>query len=134
MTSLPVDAGLMERFRAAGTKIRWREVIEAGRGRARPAKTRVRIAHLNDEEARVEAQEIPGGLRLTVDSGPVGALVVLLEADSRGPPGLLAGRDAGTLPAFTQGAIEAGWGPAAHAPPGALGLPDLVALARYALA
>ena len=134
MSGLGIDAGLLDRFRSAGAKIRWREVIEPSKGRAKSTKTRVRIAHLHDEEARIEARELTAGLTLVVESGPVGALVVLLEVDRRGPPALLAARDAGFLTEFPQGAIEAGWGPTVHGGPGGLGLPDLVALARYALA
>ncbi len=125
---LSIDAGLLARFRAAGAAIAWRPAATKGaRGR------RARIAHLHDEEARVEAWGRDPGGGVEVDSGPVGALVILLEADRRGAlPGVEA-RAAGADPRFPQGALAATWGPA----PAAVGGPtvrDLVELARYALA
>ena len=132
---LPIDPGLLGRFRLAGDRIAWRAVpggTPERAGRRSGATAVVRIAHLHDEEARVEETARAGRRRIVVDSGPVGALVLLLEADRRGPPSRLVARAAGELPAFTQGAIEAEWG---GAPPSAPGLPltDLVSLARYAL-
>lgn len=131
---LPVDAGLLGRLRAAGGQIAWREAARGGR-RARGAKApgTVRIAHLHDEEARVEARSAPGRHALVVDSGPVGALVVLLEVDRRGRATRLIAREAGEVPGFDHGAIEAEWGGAPDPTPG-LPIADLVALARYALA
>lgn len=127
-----VSEGLLERFRAAGERIAWREDGRPPRrgGKKATVGTRVRIAHLHDEEARVE-ERADGGRR--VDSGPVGALVLLLEIDRRGPARSLRAHPAGALPGFGQGAIEASW-----ASPIAAGtdvpLKDLVDLARYALA
>jgi len=126
-----VGAGLLARFRSAGTELRWRDAGPAARPRrGAPAVDRVRIAHLHDEEARVV--ERPDGA-VVVDSGPVGALVLLLEIDRRGAPMFLGARAAGAVAGFGQGAIEARW--AGRSEPGAPALPlsDLVALARYAL-
>ncbi len=132
---LPIDPGLLGRFRAAGERIVWRPApggAPAGKGRRAGTTATARIAHLHDEEARVEETAPAGGRRLVVDSGPVGALVILLEAERRGAPSRLTARAAGELPAFAQGAIEAEWGGAASSVPG-VPLADLVALARYAL-
>lgn len=127
---LPVDPGLLARFRAAGAQIDWRDaprrsLTEKGR--------RARIAHLHDEEARVESWgRAPGG-GAEVDSGPLGALVLLLEIDRRGALPALSGREAGVDRAFPQGAIAAVWGPRSPASAGPT-VRDLVELARYALA
>lgn len=134
MTGLPVEPGLLERLRAAGTRIAWREATPRAAGRRRRgASAAARIAHLHDEEARVEEGDGKDGHALLVDSGPVGALVVLLEADRRGLPSRLVAHAAGVRPGFASGAIEAAW---SGGPPDGSGLPlaDLVALARYALA
>ncbi len=141
-----VDPGLAERFRAAGAQIAWRDAEAAAetpaprraapKGRAKPRVAhRTRIAHLHDEEARVEETVDGGGSRWLVDSGPVGALVLLLEVHRRGPPTTLGTRDAVEGSPFPMGALEATWSgrPGNHAeyslPPA-----DLIALARYALA
>ncbi len=132
--ALPLDAGLRRRFLDASAEIAWRDA-EASRARPRQAAAaRARIAHLHDEEARVEESGRGRRVTLVVDSGPVGALVVLTEIDRRGLPGLLTTHEAGELPEFPQGALEARWGsiPTKGAP--ALPLRDLVELARYALA
>ncbi len=125
---LDVDIGLRTRLLEAGAAVAWRPAPRSPRrtkGRA------ARIAHLHDEEARVETwgSESDGGVE--VESGPLGALVLLLEVDRRGPPSSLEPRSAGDDPAFPAGAIRATWGRATSA--GALGLHDLVELARYAL-
>jgi hypothetical protein len=128
---LPIDAGLLARFRAAARAIAWRP----GTTRPRAAKGhRVRIAHLHDEDARVESwgTEARGGV--AVDSGPVGALVLLLEADRRGPPTTLGAEEAGRNPAFPSGALVAAWGPGDVPQDSHPRLEDLVELARYALA
>jgi hypothetical protein len=129
--ALPVDAGLLSRFRDGARGIVWRPA--APRPRARRGR-RARIAHLNDEEARVESwgTEAKGGV--AVDSGPLGALVLLLEADRRGAPSALGARNAGQDPAFPNGAIVAGWGGEAVPEDSTPRLADLVELARYALA
>lgn len=129
-----VDGGLLERFRSAGARIAWREVPTTV-GRSRRPKgppPRSRIAHLHDEEARV-IESASGRL---VESGPVGALVLLLEIDRRGAPVCLRAHAAGEKPGFASGAIEARWDLGATTSAGGtdLLLRDLVDLARYALA
>ena len=126
------DPGLLVRFRAAGAEIRWREeVTVVRRSRKRAPVDRVRIAHLHDEEARIV--ERPDGA-MVVDSGPVGALVLLLEIDRRGTPTDLRAREAGQLPGFAQGALEARWNVVPSSSGPTLPMKDVVALARYALA
>jgi hypothetical protein len=130
-TVLPIDAGLLKRFREGGQAIAWRPAPP----RKRASKGhRATIAHLHDEEARVESWggERKGGVE--VDSGPLGALVLLLEADRRGPPSGLGARDAGRDPAFPSGAIIAVWGGGKVPGDSKPRLGDLVELARYALA
>ncbi len=135
--ALPVDPGLLRRFQAAGTEIAWRPA-PASRGEKRRGGSRAgggaRIAHLHDEEARVEERSDGAARLLVTDSGPVGALVLLLEIDRRGPPTGLRAHEAGAMSGFAQGALEARWGaPLARGEP-SLPLRDLVELARYALA
>jgi hypothetical protein len=144
--SSSVDAGLRERFRAANAQISWREVEPpksrpskraARKTPAKPSKgpsSRTRIAHLNDEDARVEESIVGSTTAWVVDSGPVGALVLLLELERRGPPALLTTHDADPDSAFPQGAIEARWNGGATPPEFALPLGDLIQLARFALA
>ncbi len=127
---LPIDEGLLARFRAASAAIAWRPARTKGPGA--PSR-RARVAHLHDEEARVEQWGRPPGGGVEVDSGPVGALVILLEADRRGVVPALAAREAGADPRFPQGALRATWG-GDPAPPGGPTVRDLVELARYALA
>ena len=125
MTGL--DDGLRRRFRLAGAAIAWRSAPGGGG----PGD---RIAHLHDEEGRVRVAEAAGGVTITADPGPVGALVLLLEIEARGLPEHLMARDAGASP-FPGGALLALWGSAR--PPAdarAIRLEDLVAVARYALA
>ncbi|HYA55128.1 MAG TPA: hypothetical protein VEG42_05965 [Thermoplasmata archaeon] len=128
---LPIDPGLLARFRAAGEKIAWRSVPARGKHRAAG---RVRIAHLNDEEARVAVSGRGTNARVSVDAGPVGALVLLLEIDRRGVPTALGASEAGREPGFPSGAIVAAWGDAQVPDDSEPRLPDLVDLARYALA
>lgn len=134
-----LDTGLAERFRAAGAQIQWRDPEGDGaahakaKDRSAPAR-QVRIAHLNDEEARVEAAEGKLSSTWIVDSGPVGALVLLLEIQRRGPPARLAPRDADPSGPFPMGAIEACWERRAASAPYELPARDLILLARYALA
>ncbi len=126
---LPIDPGLLARFRDAGRQIAWRAAPRP-RHRGRTA----RVAHLHDEDARVERWGTDGTGGVAADSGPVGALVVLLEADRRGAAPSLTAWNAGTDPAFPQGAIVGTWG---EAPPPGDSVPrlaDLVEIARYALA
>jgi hypothetical protein len=132
-----IDPGLRTRFHAAGAEIAWRDVppmlgAKRARGTVRPSS---RIAHLHDEEARVEEVADGTNPRLVVDSGPVGALVLVLRWDERGPPTRLVPHEAGTVPGFPSGALEAEWGPSDGSPSVlAVPLTQLVALARYALA
>lgn len=128
---LPIDPGLLARFRMAGGTITWRA---APKGPKRPAGRVAQIAHLNEEEARVEqwGSDPHGGV--AVDSGPLGALVLLLEADRRGRPPTLGAQEAGRDPAFPSGSIVGVWGEGAVPTDARPHLKDLVELARYALA
>ena len=128
-TPLSVDPGLLTRFRAAGERIAWRTA-----GGKQPAGLKARIAHLNDEEARVEVAGRGAKARVTVDSGPLGALVLLLEIDRRGPPTGLGAGEAGRNRRFPSGAIVAAWDGEAVPDDSTPGLRDLVDLARYSLA
>ena len=127
---LRIDPGLLGRFRAAGAKIAWRDSTStphAARSR------RARVAHLNDEDARVESwgRSPRGGVE--VDAGPLGALILLLEADRRGSVPTVESREAGVDSAFPGGALYAEWGPRARPVRGPT-IHDLIELARYALA
>lgn len=128
---LPIDAGLLVRYRDAGRRIAWRP---APPGAKRPAGRRARIAHLNDEEARAEEWGSGTVAGIAVDSGPLGALIVVLEIDRRGAPAALGAENAGRDPAFPAGAIVAGWGAAPVPTDSRPRVADLVELARYALA
>ncbi|HKV89820.1 MAG TPA: hypothetical protein VJQ43_01315 [Thermoplasmata archaeon] len=140
MTSPPglpgVDAGLLSRFRAAAEKITWRDLAgPKPTRRSRAAKGRlIRIAHLNDEEARIEERSASNEQTLVVESGPVGALVLLMRWDRVGPPSRLRTHEAGEADGFPNGAIEARWQAGVTEGEFALPLSDLVGLARYALA
>ena len=139
---LPLDAGLLDRFRRAGGEIAWRDAAGASPRQAAPPKkaragahsTVRRIAHLNDEEATVERSGPESTPTLVVDSGPVGALVLLLEMDRRGLPHTLTTHEAGDLSGFPTGALEASWAKSGTEKPLGLPISDLVGLARYALA
>jgi hypothetical protein len=127
---LPLDAGLLARLRAAGGSIRWRNAPSARSGsRGR----RARIANLHEEEARVETWGTARSGGVAVDSGPVGALVLLLEAAARGPPSALGAGKAGRDPAFPSGSLVATWGSARPPVDSRPTLEDVVELARYAL-
>ena len=128
--ALSIDPGLLARFREAGRQIAWRA---APKGR-RPAGRKARIAHLHDEEARVEEWGTARRRGMAVDSGPVGALVLVLEADRRGAPTQLGAENAGRDRAFPSGAIVAAWGEVAVPTDARPTVSDLVELARYALA
>jgi len=128
MSRLTIDDGLLRRLRDAGREVVWRT---AGPGpRAGPT---ARVARLRDEETRVESHEAPGGVTVEVDAGPVGAVVLLLEADRRGLPSSLGSRNAGRSSSFPQGSIVAGWGAGEVAGDARPTVRDLVELARYAL-
>jgi hypothetical protein len=122
-----VDAALWGRFRAAGDRIAWRPTP----GGAGPDD---RIAHLHDEEARVVSEGAGGSETITVDPGPVGALVLLLALHGRTAPRRLETADRAPAP-FRNGAFRVSW---VSRPPleGGRELPEseLVGLARYALA
>jgi hypothetical protein len=128
---LAVDPGLLARFRAAGAKIAWRPTRSKAR---RAGGGGPRVAHLNDEEARVVTSASGGNVRVAVDSGPLGALVLLLEIDRRGPPTALGASEAGHEPGFSSGAIVAAWGEETVPTDSRPRVTDLVELARYALA
>ena len=124
---LPSDDPLRPRLEAEAARIAWRTAPGAPRG------VRARIAHLHEEEARVERR--PKGRNayaILVDSGPVGALVLLLEIDRAASAPALSSLEAGQDERFPQGALVATW-PAHRAPVAPIGIPDLIALARYAL-
>jgi hypothetical protein len=128
---LAIDPGLLARYREAGRKIAWRAAPKSAR---RPAGRKARIAHLNDEDARVEEWGTAKRAGIAVDSGPVGALVLLLEIDRRGPPTALGAENAGRDAAFPSGAIMAAWGEVTVPTDSRPKVQDLVELARYALA
>ena len=125
-----IDPGLLERFRSAGAQIEW-SALPAKKGHPATA----RQAHLFQEEARVETVETRQGVRVSADSGPVGALVLLLELEKRGRPSQVVAQFPGRDPNFPTGALVGLWG-AAELPPsdGPVSIADLVDLARYALA
>ncbi len=136
---LGIDRGLLDRFRAAGETIRWREANSGSRSRTpsriqRPRRARWRIAHLHDEEARIEEEEVGRRYVLVTDSGPVGALVLLLEIDRRGLPRTLEALDSKRFSRFPGGALQASWSSQPLTNPArAVPLSDVVGLARYAL-
>ena len=142
---LPIDPGLLERFIDAEQGIEWKPVeppprpaSERGKRRGSGKKGRTdggaRLAYYHDETARVEQRSIGTEDILLVTSGPVGALVLIGESRRRGLPTSLEARNAGDLPEFPEGAIEARWDPNAHTPHHAVLFADVVKLARYALA
>jgi len=144
--ALPVDPGLRERFRAAAAQISWidknpkrsRPAVRAPKGRAIPPAPRtsesLRVAHLNDEDARVEVRTAPGTISVHVDSGPLGALVLLLEMERLGPPTALTTHEARADGPFPSGSIEALWSSSPVPSEDPLPMDDLIRLARYALA
>ena len=144
--ALPVDAGLRERFRAASAQITW--IDKSPRRAARPAAAKgkapqktpaassesLRVAHLNDEDARVEVRSAPDRISVVVDSGPLGALVLLLEMERLGPPTVLTTHEAVADGPFPLGSIEALWSADPVRSEDPLPMDDLIRLARYALA
>lgn len=127
---LPVDAGLLARLKEAYASIAWTDApSEEG-----PGVRAARRALLHDESARVETWETPKGAGIAVTSGPVGALVLLVEVDRRGAPRVLGARNAGEEAMFPEGAIVAAWGEETVAVSSRPRLGDLVELARYAMA
>jgi hypothetical protein len=130
--ALGIDPGLLGRFRAAGGRIAWRAAPRP-KG-AKTPKGAGRIAHLNDEEARIEERTEGRAVHLVVESGPVGALVLLLAWADRGAPNRLVTREAGEVPGFPSGALEAAWLDGSMERALAIPVADVVGLARYALA
>ncbi|MCI4362456.1 MAG: hypothetical protein L3J77_04615, partial [Thermoplasmata archaeon] len=111
---LGIDPGLLGRFRTAGATITWKPA-ESAKG-SRTGRRSARVAHLNDEEARVEERSEGAAQVLTVDSGPVGALVLILRWADGGTPTRLVTHEAGELAGFPSGAIEARWESPAGSP------------------
>ena len=130
MSSLPIDEGLRRRLRDAGAAIAWRAQGEQGPVGSLGA---ARVARLHEEEATVMVREEPSGAVVEVTAGPVGAVVLLLEADRRGPPAALGSRNARSGSAFPLGSILATWGTARAEADARPTVRDLVELARYAL-
>jgi hypothetical protein len=130
VSGLEIDQGLLRRLRAAGAKISWRAAVAPAHRRGGPD---ARLARLAEEDARVETTQGSAGAVVEVDSGPVGAVVLLLEADRRGPPSHLGSRAAGRSPSFPAGSIVAAWGTARPEADATPSVRDLVELARYAL-
>ncbi len=128
-SALPVDPGLLERLKDAYSAIVWTEAAVDDRPGTRNART----ARLHDESARVETWESTRGDGLAVTSGPVGALVLLIEIDRRGAPNVLGARNAGKEALFPDGAIVATWGEEPVEIDTRPRLKDVVELARYAL-
>jgi hypothetical protein len=128
-----IEPGLMARFRIAGGQISWRAAVPKAPGKSKRKETGARIAHLHDEESRVEERAAGNSQVLVVDSGPVGALVVVLALDERGLPNRLVTHEAGAVPGFAAGAIEARWDAGSEERSFALSVSDVVSLARYAL-
>jgi hypothetical protein len=157
--ALPLDDGFRLRILEASGEIRWRPAdapspapgaaptrsalprssprarrsARAGSTERRATTTEARIAHLHDEEARVEEVRRGRVRALTVTSGPVGALVLVGEIAREGVPSELRAYAAGERAGFPDGAIEARWEDDTGAPRLALPIADLVSLARFAL-
>ena len=93
-----------------------------------------RLAYYHDETARIEERTVGAEDVITVTSGPVGALVLVGECARRGLPTSLESKNAGELPEYPEGAIEARWDPNVRARTLTLPLRDVVELARFALA
>jgi hypothetical protein len=127
VSGLGVDDGLVRRIREAAGAIVW--TTARARRRDRPA----RVARLGEEEARVETVQRGRKVTVEVTSGPVGAVVLLMEADRRGTPSSLGARNARAGGAFPDGSIVAAWGGAEVPADSSPTVRDLVDLARYAL-
>lgn len=122
-----VDPRVIDRFRRAGRSILW-----APRESGPEASFRSRVATLHEESARVDERSAAGGREMLVDSSPVGALVLVLEADRHGLPQTLEPVAGGRVAGFPDGALRAVWksGPASTPE---TAWKDVVDLARYAL-
>lgn len=132
---LPGETVLWERLRAAEKEIAWTEAPTGARSkRSRSPSPWVRLAKLHDEEARFELTESGPSCSAIASSGPVGALLLLMEMDRRGAPGHLYARPASKRSPYPDGAIEAQWGsPAAGDGRPEVPIEELLALVRYAL-
>jgi hypothetical protein len=127
VSSLGLDEALLRRLRDAATAIRWREAKRSG------SRAGLRVALLHEEEATVDLRESPRGATVEVSAGPVGAAVLLLEADRRGAPASLGSRNGRAGSPFPDGSIVASWGGPPVAADARPTLRDLAELARYAL-
>jgi hypothetical protein len=125
-----VAPALRERVRAAGARIAWAPAAPLP---GRPRNRRGRMAAFREDRARVEEWGSPTRGGLTVDSGPLGALVLLLAIEERGPPTRLGGLRAGGDPAFPDGALVARWGAGPVPEDSRPTLEDVAGLARFAL-
>jgi hypothetical protein len=125
-----VHPGLRARFVAAGATIAW---APAPAVPARPSGRRGRVARLREETARVEEWGTATKGGVVVDSGPLGALLLMLAIDRRGLPRALGALHADRDPAFPSGAIVAVWGSEVAPEDEHPRLEDVVDLARYAL-
>ena len=104
-----------------------------GTGARARTEAEARLAYYHDETARIEQRSVGSEDVVTVTSGPVGALVLIAECARRGVPTSLESRNAGDLPEFPEGAIEARWDANSRARKHSLPFADVVELARYAL-
>ncbi len=125
-----LNPGLGIRFLTAGEQIVWSPVPLDP---PRPADRRGRLAGLREDTARIEewGTEHDGGL--TVDSSPLGALVLMVAIIGRGAPTSLGALHAGRDPAFPSGALVAVWGGGTAPDDERPRVRDVVDLARYAL-
>jgi len=112
--------------------VKTRKSREGTGARAR-TETASRLAYYHDETARIEQRSVGSEDVLTVTSGPVGALVLVGECARRGLPTSFESRNAGDLPEFPEGAIEARWDANARTRKHVLPFGDVIKLARYAL-
>jgi hypothetical protein len=141
---LPVDAGLLERFLDAEQGVEWKHLNppprpahsrqgRGGTGAKARTESGARLAYYHDETARIEERTAGAEVVLTVTSGPVGALVLVGECARRGMPTSLESKNAGELPDYPEGAIEARWDANARSRKLTLPFRDVIELARYAL-
>jgi len=122
-----IDPRIIDRFRNAGRSIQWQSAVPN-----EGANPRTRIATLHEQPARVVERETESGHEMIVDSGPVGALVLVLEVDRRGLPHAIAPVSAGRIEGFPDGALRAIWETGPLPAPGTV-WKDVLDLARYAL-
>jgi hypothetical protein len=124
---LPGDPGLWERFRSMRDRIVWHPLPPPA------VRSPGAIAHratLHEQSARREIRSASeDGVDVLVDSGPLGALLLLLEWDERGGSPVFSAVDSGE-PEFPEGAIVAHFGGRL---PASLPVRDILDLARFAL-